>query len=113
MTRSRTRSRRSNDNLTREESAIKRRIAAYHGYTQSRGRQAGEGSAFALDLAIINGDVQTASLEPEELALVVPWLAAQAADLAATNPALAEALEGLANQLGQALASPVELPPHS
>lgn len=101
---------RRNQNLTPDEAAVLRRIAAYHGYYQRRGPGAGtEGSALALILATIHGDVQMISLEPEEIAGVVPWLAEQAAHL--PDGALREALTSLAGQLGQYLPPATEPAP--
>lgn len=93
---------RSNQNLSKDEAAILRGIAAYHGYEASSGPHTGQGSAFALQLAVIHGDVQTVSLEPEELAIVVPWLRQQAEAL--PEGALQEALMGLADQLARRMA---------
>ncbi len=66
--------RRRNQNLAPDEAAILRGIAAYHGYTQKSGQQAGDGSAFGLVLAIVHGDVQTTSFDEDELRQLVPWL---------------------------------------
>lgn len=95
--------RRRNQNLAPDEAAILRDIAAYHGYTQKSGAQAGEGSSFALTLAIVHGDVQTISLDEDELRRIGPWLAAQARSQ--SDPVLVDILDGLAAQLTARLAT--------
>lgn len=95
--------RRRNQNLAPDEAAVLREIAAYHGYTQKSGQQAGKGSAFGLTLAIVHGDVQTISLDEDEIRRVVPWLEAQASGLAVSDPNLADILAGLAVQIAARL----------
>lgn len=100
--------RRKNANLTISEARAKRALAAHHGYTQTRGQGAGvEGSALALDLAIIHGDVAVVSLDPDDRQALAAWLLEQA------PPAhLAELIEGLAADLvyGLAVAETGEAP---
>lgn len=86
---------RTNDNLTREEAAAWRAIAARHGYTARTGPRAGEGSGMQLTLAIIAGEVRTVLLDPDDRAAVARWLEEQDA-----GP-LTDALRSLAAQLHQ------------
>lgn len=88
--------RRANANLSRDEAARLRDLAAYHGYAAATGPHAGQGSAFALTMAIVAGDVQLLSLDPEEVGELCAWLDAQAA---AAADGLAELLGGVAAQL--------------
>jgi len=101
--------RRRNQNLAPDEAAVLREIAAYHGYTQKSGQQAGNGSVLGLTLAIVHGDIQTVSLDEDELRRVVPWLSSQAADLMASDPILADVLAGLAAQLGACVSEQVRV----
>lgn len=99
--------RRKNQNLTPDEARIKRAIAAYHGYTQSRGRGAKvEGSALALDLALITGDAIVVSIDPDDRQVLAVWLATL------TPPAhLAELVEALAAELAYGLEAEAPRPP--
>lgn len=69
---------RKNDNLSRAERARLRALAEYHGQTVATGPYPGQGSQFKFLLAIVHGDVQTLSLDPEEVAELTAWLDAQA-----------------------------------
>lgn len=80
-----------------------REIAAYHGYTQSRGETAGQGSTFAFTLAIIHGDVQTTSFDEDELRRIVPWLEQH-------SDALGGMIGELAAQIGTRLTTLPEMP---
>lgn len=92
---------RANQNLSKEEAAILRGIAAYHGLTAVSGPHAGQGSALALQQSIIAGDVQIVALDPDELALVAPWLQQQADEL--SDGALRDALLGIVYGLSRTL----------
>jgi hypothetical protein len=102
---------RKNQNLTPAEAALLREIAAYHGHIAVSGPYAGQGSALALQLAIIVGEVQLVSLEEDELALVVPWLRAQADAL--PDGVLRDALLGIAYGLALVLPAATESGPPS
>ena len=103
--------RRRNQNLAPDEAAILRGIAAYHGYTQKSGQQTGDGSAFALTLAIVHGDVQTTSFDEDELRRVVPWLEAHGDELGGVIGELAAQLGAqLPEQSGVARAGATDGP---
>lgn len=71
---------RPNQNLTREEAAIEREIAASHGYTAPSGPHAGQGSGFQLRLALISGELATVLLGDEDRRWFVQWLEQQQVD---------------------------------
>jgi hypothetical protein len=99
---------RPNQNLTAKESAILRSIAAHYGFLQTRGRSAGvEGSAFALQLAIVHGDAQVVSFDRDRLRLLIAWLGQEAGHDAAPS----KTIRKLAAQLAHTLPAPVEVPP--
>lgn len=84
-----------NANLTKEEAAIKRQIAASHGYTAPSGPHAGQGSAFMLDLALVSGEIKMVLLNDYDRLAV--WLLAQT-----TGDVLLDAeLHSLARQLAE------------
>lgn len=87
---------RRNQNLTREEAAVLRRLAERHGLTAASGPYAGQGSAVALQLALIAGDVAVVSLDPDDRQAVARWLEAQAP---AAPAHLIELLQELAAEL--------------
>ena len=93
---------RTNQNLSPAAAATLRSIAAAHDIRAVSGPHAGEGSSTALVAAIVAGDVQTVRLDPGELAAVVPWLKAQAAQIDPES-ALGQALLGLMYDLRAAL----------
>lgn len=94
---------RKNQNLTPDEAAVLRAHAERHGLTASTGPYARQGSAFALQLAIITGDVALTSIDPDDRAALARWLREQ------TPPAhLVELVAELADDLeyGAAAAEP-------
>lgn len=82
-----------NANLTKEEAAIKRQIAAKHGYTAPSGPHTGQGSAFMLDLALVSGELKTVLLNDYDR--LAAWLLAQTTG----DVLLDEELRSLARQL--------------
>lgn len=99
---------RPNQNLTKSEAAILREIAAHHGYAASTGPHRGQGSALALQLAVITGDVVIVSIDSEDRRLLADWLTRQAE----TAPAPLAALIGdLAADLAYGLVALPPLPP--
>lgn len=95
--------RRKNQNLTPDESRHFREIAEHHGYTASTGPYAGQGSTFALQLAIIHGDVALTSIDPDDRAALAKWLR-EAAPAGAAH--LAELARDLAADLTYGLKAP-------
>lgn len=96
---------RKNQNLAADEARRLREIAAYHGYTASSGPYAGQGSAFALTLALVTGDAIVISIDPDDRQALAAWLATLA-----PPPHLAELVEALAAELAYGLE---EAPPPS
>jgi hypothetical protein len=83
---------RKNQNLSRDEAARLREVAEYHGITASTGPYVGKGSAFALQLAIINGDAAIISIDPDDRQALAAWLNEQAAAAPAHLTELVQAL---------------------
>lgn len=91
---------RKNQNLTPGESAVLRALAEHHGITAGSGPYAGQGSVFALQLALAHGDLALVSLDPDDRQALAAWLLEQDA------PAhLAELVAGLAADLVYGLGS--------
>ena len=99
---------RKNQNLTPAEAAIKRQIAASHGYTISRGPRTGEGSALQLDLAIISGEVATLLIGEEDRRAVCRWIDENLDAVAADDWIAAGALYDIREALLAALARATE-----
>ena len=93
---------RRNQNLTPDEAARLRAIAAYHGYKQSRGRGAKEqGSVLGLTLAVVDGEVATVQIDHDELRPLIDWLRAQAETQ--RDVPIGETITSLADQLAATL----------
>lgn len=95
-----------NQNLSKEQAAIWRQIAAHHSLIAVSGPYAGQGSTGMLQAGITAGDVQIVALDSDELAAVVPWLTAQADGL--PDGALRDALLGIVYGLAFYLPLPRE-----
>ena len=94
---------RKNQNLTPDESRHFRAVAEHHGYTASTGPYAGQGSTFALQLAIITGDVALTSIDPDDREALAAWLR----EVAPSAPAhLVELVGDLADDLVWGLEAP-------
>lgn len=89
--------------LTQEEANAMRRqlneVAAFHGYTATRGATAGQGNAAELLVSIASGEVATVLQGDEERNRLIGWLDGQVQQLEHTDYLLSLALKSLANQL--------------
>lgn len=78
-----------------------RTIAAFHGYTIGRGRDALMGSRKQLEMAIISGEMALVLLDDGPRSAFIRW--ANTVDMTTLDPSLAEAIRDIASSLADAV----------
>lgn len=88
--------------LSPDELAAIQEIAASHGYTIGRGRDANKGSRRQLEAAIVKGEVALVLLPDEQRAAAIHWINANITLIEQSDWIAAEGLKTIAESLNDA-----------